>query len=175
MPEKTREDFFTEHGTRWFRTGDIGQMMPDGTIKIVDRKKDLVKMQGGEYVSLGKVESLMKLHPAVENICVFGDSKRSNPVALVVPGEVWLQKALARMGKDNMSRAEACLDPAVVADVLEKLKKHAATQKLQRFEIPDSIFLVAEPWTPESGESFFHYSLKILVLFRSLHLHFLQG
>jgi len=151
MPEKTREDFFTEHGTRWFRTGDIGQMMPDGTIKIVDRKKDLVKMQGGEYVSLGKVESLMKLHPAVENICVFGDSKRSNPVALVVPGEVWLQKALARMGKDNMSRAEACLDPAVVADVLEKLKKHAATQKLQRFEIPDSIFLVAEPWTPESG------------------------
>lgn len=155
MPEKTREDFFTEHGTRWFRTGDIGQMMPDGTIKIVDRKKDLVKMQGGEYVSLGKVESLMKLHPAVENICVFGDSKRSNPVALVVPGEVWLQKALARMGKDNMSRAEACLDPAVVADVLEKLKKHAATQKLQRFEIPDSIFLVAEPWTPESGESFF--------------------
>merc|ERR1712025_798729 len=132
MPEKTNEEFFMDNGTRWFRTGDIGQMMPDGTIKIVDRKKDLVKMQGGEYVSLGKVESLMKLHPAVENICVFGDSKRSNPVALVVPGEVWLQKAMARMGKDNMSRAEACLDPAVVADVLEKLKKHAATQKLQR-------------------------------------------
>ena len=151
MPEKTREEFFTDQGTRWFRTGDIGQMMPDGTIKIVDRKKDLVKMQGGEYVSLGKVESLMKLHPAVENICVFGDSKRSNPVALVVPGEIWMQKALARLGKDNMSRAEACLDPQVVADVLGQLKKHAAAQKLQRFEIPDSIFLVAEPWTPESG------------------------
>ena len=36
--------------------GDIGQMMPDGTIRIVDRKKDLVKLQGGEYVSLGKVQ-----------------------------------------------------------------------------------------------------------------------
>ena len=58
MPEKTKEEFFTENGIRWFRTGDIGQMMQDGTIKIVDRKKDLVKMQGGEYVSLGKVESL---------------------------------------------------------------------------------------------------------------------
>ena len=153
MPEKTREEFFTDQGTRWFRTGDIGQMMPDGTIKIVDRKKDLVKMQGGEYVSLGKVESLMKLHPAVENICVFGDSMRSNPVALVVPGEVWMQKALVRLGKDNMSRAEACLDPEVVADVLDKLKKHAVAQKLQRFEIPDGIYLVAEPWTPESGDS----------------------
>lgn len=151
MPEKTREEFFTENGTRWFRTGDIGQMMPDGTIKIVDRKKDLVKMQGGEYVSLGKVESLMKLHPAVENICVFGDSMRSNPVALVVPGEAWMQKSLVRLGKDHMSRAEACLDPEVVADVLDKLKKHAVAQKLRRFEIPDGIFLVAEPWTPDSG------------------------
>jgi len=151
MPEKTREEFFTENGTRWFRTGDIGQMMADGTIKIVDRVKDLVKMQGGEYVSLGKVESLMKLHPAVENICVFGDSMRSAPVALVVPGEVWLQKALVKLSKDNMSRAEACLDPEVVAHVLNILTKHAVVQKLQKFEIPDGIFLVAEPWTPESG------------------------
>ena len=38
------------------RTGDIGQLMPKtGTIKIVDRRKDLVKLQMGEYVSLSKV------------------------------------------------------------------------------------------------------------------------
>ena len=74
MPEKTKEEFFTENGIRWLRKGDIGQMMQDGTIKIVDRKKDLVKMQGGEYVSLGKVEAQLKTHPLVENICVYGDS-----------------------------------------------------------------------------------------------------
>jgi len=38
-----------------FRTGDIGQLCEDGTLRIIDRKKDLVKLQGGEYVSLGKV------------------------------------------------------------------------------------------------------------------------
>ena len=48
-------------------------MPQDGTIHIIDRKKDLVKLQGGEYVSLGKVESLLKTHPAVENICVCGN------------------------------------------------------------------------------------------------------
>ena len=62
LPEKMAEEFFTdEEGWRWFHTGDIGQFHEDGTIKIVDRKKDLVKLQFGEYVSLGKVESMLKV------------------------------------------------------------------------------------------------------------------
>ena len=50
--------------------GDIGHALPDGTFKIIDRKKDLVKLQMGEYVSLGKVESVLKIHIVVDNICV---------------------------------------------------------------------------------------------------------
>jgi len=56
-----------------------------GTLKIVDRKKDLVKLQFGEYVSLGKVESELKTYPLVENVCIYGDSTKSVVVALVVP------------------------------------------------------------------------------------------
>ena len=70
----TEENFFTEGGKRWFRTGDVGELFEDGTLRIIDRKKDLVKLQLGEYVSLGKVESQLKTHPLVENICVYGDS-----------------------------------------------------------------------------------------------------
>ena len=39
---------------RWFRTGDIGEFDADGVLRIIDRKKDLVKLQHGEYVSYGK-------------------------------------------------------------------------------------------------------------------------
>lgn len=46
-----------EDGVRWFHTGDVGQWHPDGVLEIVDRKKDIVKLQMGEYVSLGKVSS----------------------------------------------------------------------------------------------------------------------
>ena len=55
----TKEAFFEKDGKRWFYTGDIGEIYPDGTIKIIDRKKDLVKLQFGEYISLGKVSVVL--------------------------------------------------------------------------------------------------------------------
>ena len=54
--EETKESFeIDSSGVRWFHSGDIAEAMPDGTIKIVDRKKDLIKLANGEFVSLGKV------------------------------------------------------------------------------------------------------------------------
>ncbi len=52
-----------------------------------DRKKDLVKLQAGEYVSLGKVESELKTSPLIDNICIYGDSTKNSCVALVVPAQ----------------------------------------------------------------------------------------
>merc|ERR1712020_385088 len=64
MQDKTDLDFFDgPEGYRWFKTGDIGHLLPDGNLKIIDRKKDLVKLQMGEYVSLGKVESCLRVSP----------------------------------------------------------------------------------------------------------------
>ena len=73
-------------------------------------------------------------------------------MALVVPGEVWMQKALVRLGKDNMSRAEACLASKVVAEVLDKLKKHAVAQKLRRY---DSRFQTASSWLLSVGFQYY--------------------
>ena len=42
-----------------------------------DRKKDLVKLQAGEYVSLGKVEAMLKNCPLIDNICAYANRYRS--------------------------------------------------------------------------------------------------
>merc|ERR1719341_820961 len=151
MPEKTEEEFFNENGKRWFKTGDIGQMMPDGTMKVIDRKKDLVKLQGGEYVSLGKVESLLKIHPAIENICVCGDSSKGYVVCLVIPAQTYLDTVGLKLEKPDLTRDELCQHPTVIADFLKLITQHASKQMLQKFEIPRAVCLINEPWTPESG------------------------
>jgi long-chain acyl-CoA synthetase len=51
--DKETKEAFTDDG--WFKTGDIGEWEEAGTIKLIDRKKNLVKTLNGEYIALEKV------------------------------------------------------------------------------------------------------------------------
>ena len=78
-------------GSKWFRSGDVGHLNPaTGMLTIVDRRKDLVKLQMGEYVSLSKVESEIKIHPLVDSVCVHADPTKTATVALIIPDIVQL-------------------------------------------------------------------------------------
>ncbi|CAD6188376.1 unnamed protein product [Caenorhabditis auriculariae] len=151
QPDKTKEDFIEYKGKIYFATGDIGQMRDDGSLLIVDRKKDLVKLQHGEYVSLAKVECALLNCPIVDNICVYGSSHEESTVALIVPNQKNLEKIAEEVGVTSKDLADLCSNSKVVDAYKKKLDDHAKSSKLTRIEIPAAIHLCPEIWTSESG------------------------
>ncbi|OCT80976.1 long-chain-fatty-acid--CoA ligase 3 isoform X1 [Xenopus laevis] len=148
---KTREDFFVdENRQRWFCTGDIGEFHSDGCLKIIDRKKDLVKLQAGEYVSLGKVEAALKNLPIVDNICAYANSDQSYVIGFVVANQKELLKLAEKKGVQGCWES-LCNNAIMEREVQKVLAESPAAATLEKFEVPAKIRLVSEPWTPETG------------------------
>jgi long-subunit acyl-CoA synthetase (AMP-forming) len=60
----------------WLHSGDLGTLAADGTLTIVDRKKELIITSGGKNVSPAKVESELKAaSPAIAHACAVGDAR----------------------------------------------------------------------------------------------------
>ncbi|CAL1532013.1 unnamed protein product [Lymnaea stagnalis] len=150
-PEKTAEDFISIGGTRYFCTGDIGQFEEDGSLRIIDRKKDLVKLQHGEYISLAQTETVLKMCPLVEQICVVASSDKNKVVALVVPNETHLDALAKERGIVNSDLKTLCQNEQVVSAVLRELTNHGLNAKLQRVALPIKVSLVPDHWMPDTG------------------------
>jgi long-chain acyl-CoA synthetase len=67
--EKDNEGVFFHK--EWFRTGDIGIMTADGFFKIVDRKKDMIKVSGFN-VFPNEIENVLAGHPKVLEVAAIG-------------------------------------------------------------------------------------------------------
>lgn len=115
-----------------------------------DRKKDLVKLQAGEYVSLGKVEAALKNLPLIDNICAYANSYHSYVIGFVVPNQKELTE-LARTKGFNGTWEELCNSSEMENEVLKVLSEAAISASLEKFEIPLKIRLSPDPWTPETG------------------------
>ncbi|KAK4011838.1 hypothetical protein OUZ56_020950 [Daphnia magna] len=154
QPEKTLKAFYEENGRRWFRTGDIGEFTQEGFLKVIDRQKDLVKLQHGEYVSLGKVESELKINSLVDNICIYADPTKMFPVALLVPNFDQLKNLAEKSGIELETIEDVSNHPRrqqMEQLVLKELQKHAVKCRLQKFEVPQALTLLSDIWTPDTG------------------------
>ncbi|XP_068644005.1 long chain acyl-CoA synthetase 8 isoform X2 [Aristolochia californica] len=149
---KTNEVYkVDERGIRWFYTGDIGQFHHDGCLEIIDRKKDIVKLQHGEYISLGKVEAALASSNYVDNVMVYADPLHSYCVALVVPVFKAIESWAHSNGIEYKDVADLCEKNETLHEVQQSLLKAAKVAKLDKFETPAKIKLMSDPWTPESG------------------------
>ncbi len=58
-------------GEQWFDTGDVASLLPDGSLRITDRTKDLIK-SGGEWISSVELENAAVAHPDVMEAAAIG-------------------------------------------------------------------------------------------------------
>ena len=52
----------------WFHTGDVGEFLPNGTVRIIDQKKLVFKLSRGEYVAQDKVEQIYQASPYIAQV-----------------------------------------------------------------------------------------------------------
>jgi len=55
----------------WFRTGDLATISPDGHVRIVGRKKDMI-LRGGYTIAAGEIEIALLKHPEIIDAAVIG-------------------------------------------------------------------------------------------------------
>ncbi|KAH7638395.1 long chain fatty acid coa ligase-like protein [Dermatophagoides farinae] len=150
-PHLTKEVYYTdENRIRWYRTGDIAEMFPNGFVKIIDRRKDLIKLQNGEYISLGKVEAALKMCPLIENAFVYGDIYATELVALISPNQKAFEELSRQMDKNNMTIEEKCNDKQIESTFLEAIVDVSKQSSLTKIEIPKRIKIVPDVWSPDN-------------------------
>ncbi|XP_012086726.1 long chain acyl-CoA synthetase 4 [Jatropha curcas] len=129
----------------WFHTGDIGEWQSDGSLKIIDRKKNIFKLSQGEYVAVEKLENVFCLASSVDSIWVYGNSFESFLVAVVNPNK----QALENWAKENGINGDfksLCENPKAKEFTLGELTMTARENKLKGFEFIKAVHLDPEPF-----------------------------
>ncbi len=145
----------------WFHTGDIGQWNLNGTLSVIDRKKNLLKLSQGEYVSPETIETALATNRFVSQIFVHGDSLHDNLVAVIVADPDVTRAHAKQQGLTDPDDFPALVkNPAVQGVIRAELDALAKEAKLKGYEVPKAYHYVSEPFTIQNGLITPTYKLK---------------
>jgi acyl-CoA synthetase len=125
-PEMTRAALDAEG---WVHSGDLARVLPDGSIRICGRLKEII-VRGGQNISISEVENYLMSHPAVERVAVVG-----------VPHE--------RLGETGC--AVVVLKPGQSATLTE-LTRYLVDKGVAKFKLPERLEIWPTLPTTPSGK-----------------------
>ncbi|KAM7251098.1 hypothetical protein ACFE04_022981 [Oxalis oulophora] len=132
----------------WFHTGDIGELQPNGSMKIIDRKKNIFKLSQGEYVAVESLESTYSRCPLVTSIWVYGNSFESFLVAVVVPERKALED-WAASNNEEVDYKSLCGNPRARKYILDELNSTGQKNQIRGFEMLKAVYLDPMPFDIE--------------------------
>lgn len=138
LPEEADAEAFVDDGEeRWYRTGDVGWLEPEGWVHLSDRAKEMIKVSGFQ-VAPAEVEAVLLGHPAVLDCAVFGvpDERAGEvPVAAVQldPSRPVAEGELAALVADSLATYKR-VRHVVVVDAIPRLPSGKALRRVLRDE-----------------------------------------
>ncbi|XP_029925257.1 long-chain-fatty-acid--CoA ligase 6 isoform X1 [Myripristis murdjan] len=146
-PERTAE---TLDADGWLHTGDIGKWLPNGTLKIIDRKKHIFKLAQGEYISPEKIENIYIRSEPVAQLYVHGDSLQSCLVGIVVPDPEVMPEWAKKKGMLGTYK-DLCKNTLLKKAILEDLVRLGKANGLHSFEQVKNIYIHNEMFSIQNG------------------------
>ena len=150
-PEETKKTM-TEDG--WLRTGDIATVDAMGRFKIIDRRKNVLKLAQGEYVSPERIENVYLGNLSYLSAAyVHGDSSQAHLVmiAAVMPDSfaAFAGKILGKQigAADYAAIIAAAGEAKVRQAVLKDLDKVGRKAKFNSYERVRNVVIMLEPFT----------------------------
>lgn len=158
-PELTRQAI-DEEG--WFHTGDIGHLDEGKFLTITDRKKEIFKLSSGKYVAPQLIENKLKESFFIEQCMIVGENEKFVS-ALISPNFSFLHDWCSRHKIHFENNTELIAIPEVIARYQKEI--NTANKQLSDYEQVKRYRLVAEQWSPQTGELSPTLKLKRKVLY----------
>lgn len=154
----------------WLHTGDIGEILPDGYIRLVDRKKNILVLATGKNVAPFPIENAISLSPYISEAILVGDSLKYVS-ALVVPDFEALKPMATELGLTS-DTATWVTRPEIRNLMQKEVSK--AVARFAEFEQPKRFALLPHELTIEGGD--ITPSLKVrMKVIREKYGHVIEG
>ena len=138
----------------WLHTGDVAMVLTEhgNAIRVIDRVKNIFKLQQGEYVAPEKIENVLTDSPYIEQIFVHGDSLQNYLIAIIVPNKAHIVEFLKKKGIEcDVNNCQNYYENEdLKINILKDLENIGRKADFKGFEIIKKIYLSPEPFTVEN-------------------------
>jgi len=135
----------------WLHTGDVGEWMPNGTLKIIDHKKQIFKLSNGEYIAPENIERVATYSRFIAQCFVHGDSLKSCVIAVIVPRQKTIQEWAERRNIPSHSFTALCSHRDLKRFIMEELRSLSKEAELAYYEEVKEIYLHPNLFTAQNG------------------------